>query len=131
VGCAPSDVACQCGPSQGAIGLAAAGCLIAACKADELGQAQSVGAALCAAFSATNTGSVSVTSVTSTSVATTSAPGGPTGSTTRPTTAATITTPTGSGTGAGAPTSTTSTRNAAATAAGGVLAAFLGVVMAL
>ena len=126
-GCQPTDVACQCAPSgQNAIRDAAVSCLLASCTnpADLIG-AQSAGAALCSQFSATNTGSVSITSVTSTSVTTTG------GATTGPTTASTTITTT-SGTGTAANTSkTTSTPNGAATAAAGVLGAFLAVVAVL
>ncbi|KAK9781549.1 hypothetical protein SCAR479_01420 [Seiridium cardinale] len=74
-GCNLNDIACPCGPTQAAIGAAAAGCLIGACNATELAQAQSAGSAVCsslsageltisstAAGSATSTGSISITS---------------------------------------------------------------------
>ncbi|KAH8886767.1 hypothetical protein GQ53DRAFT_827734 [Thozetella sp. PMI_491] len=56
-GCAPSDMACQCGPTQSAIGSYAASCLIAACTSSgELLKAASVGSALCESYLATATG---------------------------------------------------------------------------
>ncbi|KAM0820158.1 hypothetical protein AB5N19_05977 [Seiridium cardinale] len=79
-GCNLNDIACPCGPTQAAIGAAAAGCLIGACNATELAQAQSAGSAVCsslsageltisstAAGSATSTGSISITSAPSSS----------------------------------------------------------------
>ncbi|KAM7205287.1 hypothetical protein V8F33_001118 [Rhypophila sp. PSN 637] len=112
-GCAPSDVGCQCGPTQSVIGASAAGCLLKACTANpaDLIQAQSAGSAQCSKYSATATGGETT-------------PTG-TGSNATPT-------PTGSGTGAIAPqTTTTSGNNAAATPIAFGLAAVLGAVAAL
>ncbi|KAK6066511.1 hypothetical protein SCUP234_12055 [Seiridium cupressi] len=79
-GCNLNDIACPCGPTQAAIGAAAAGCLIGACNATELAQAQSAGSAVCSSLSAgeltisstatgsaTSTGSMSITSAPSSS----------------------------------------------------------------
>ncbi|KAK0632225.1 hypothetical protein B0T14DRAFT_559938 [Immersiella caudata] len=55
-GCAPTDVACQCGPTKAVIAANVVGCLIVACTAaSDLAQAQSAGEAACAAVSATAT----------------------------------------------------------------------------
>ncbi|KAK4102900.1 hypothetical protein N658DRAFT_494964 [Parathielavia hyrcaniae] len=56
-GCGPSDMSCQCGPTQAAIGLGAAPCLLWSCSADELMQAQSAGSAQCSIYSVTRKGS--------------------------------------------------------------------------
>ncbi|KAH7037583.1 uncharacterized protein B0I36DRAFT_314374 [Microdochium trichocladiopsis] len=52
VGCPATDISCQCGPTQAAIGAAAAGCLLTKCNLSEVSQAQSAGVAVCSSFSA-------------------------------------------------------------------------------
>ncbi|KAH8662298.1 hypothetical protein BX600DRAFT_513146 [Xylariales sp. PMI_506] len=52
VGCDLSDVSCQCGPSQTAIGASAATCLLGSCNLTEVAQAQSAGLAVCSSLSA-------------------------------------------------------------------------------
>ncbi|KAJ9129962.1 hypothetical protein NKR19_g10101 [Coniochaeta hoffmannii] len=63
-GCDLNDQACQCGPTQAAIGSFAAPCLIGACAASDLGVAASVGSRLCAEYSS---GLASATTTTSSS----------------------------------------------------------------
>ncbi|KAM7209764.1 hypothetical protein V8F20_000167 [Naviculisporaceae sp. PSN 640] len=115
-GCAPSDVACQCGPTQTIIGASAAPCLLDKCQPTDLIKAQSAGAAQCSKFSAT---------------ATKTEEGGST-ETTAPTSGATITNPpTTTGTGTVTPQTTTSGNAAAGTPIAMGLAALLGAVAAL
>ncbi|CZT53359.1 uncharacterized protein RSE6_14857 [Rhynchosporium secalis] len=52
-GCALSDEGCQCGSGKAAIAAAVGGCLVAACKIDELLVAQKAGNDACLAYSAT------------------------------------------------------------------------------
>ncbi|KAL2268876.1 hypothetical protein VTJ83DRAFT_3722 [Remersonia thermophila] len=52
-GCAPDDIGCQCGPTQSVIAVSVAPCLISACAASDLIQAQSAGEAQCRKYSAT------------------------------------------------------------------------------
>ncbi|KAB5547234.1 hypothetical protein GE09DRAFT_1224251 [Coniochaeta sp. 2T2.1] len=143
-GCALDDQACQCGPTQTAIGGFAAPCLLGACAASDLIIAQSVGAELCSIFSAsagttttspgTGTVTTSTTSDTSPTAATTtttsseSTTGGST-TTTRSSTSSTSSSSSTSTTGA----STVSGNLAAAAtpAVFGALAALMGVVAAL
>ncbi|CAP67614.1 uncharacterized protein PODANS_1_15070 [Podospora anserina S mat+] len=52
-GCAASDVACQCGPTQVSIAASAGPCLLDACPMSDLISAESAGLAKCKSFSAT------------------------------------------------------------------------------
>lgn len=52
-GCSIADLACQCGPSDAAIGSIAAPCLLSACVFSDISRAQSAGASVCSAYSAT------------------------------------------------------------------------------
>ncbi|CAK7232251.1 hypothetical protein SCUCBS95973_008198 [Sporothrix curviconia] len=140
-GCAPDDVACQCGPTQSAIATLVAPCLLAGCAGSALIQAESAGLALCSIYSMTaglpatasasatsgaaTNGTASGTMATITSTSKTSAPAF--SNTTVTTGTKTATKSGSSGTGA-----TTSTSTAgAATMAAGMLAAFVGLVAAL
>ncbi|KAK1758717.1 hypothetical protein QBC47DRAFT_399608 [Echria macrotheca] len=67
VGCAATDISCQCGASKTAIAATVAPCLIAACQASDLGKAQSAGEAACSAYSATATATATGGGVTLTS----------------------------------------------------------------
>ncbi|KXJ94005.1 hypothetical protein Micbo1qcDRAFT_158940 [Microdochium bolleyi] len=60
-GCQPTDISCQCGDKKGAIGAAAAGCLLSACNLNEVQQAQSAGNAVCSSFSAGQLSSIPAT----------------------------------------------------------------------
>jgi len=72
-GCAPSDEACQCDPATIAVlGGYAGPCLITACAASDVIAAESVGLALCSAYSASLSG---VSATTTTSAPTTSSTG--------------------------------------------------------
>lgn len=123
-GCAATDVACQCGPTQTAIGAAAAPCLLKACtQPSDLIQAQSAGAAQCSKFSATATKTEDTSKTTAATGSSTAAPtsngAGPT-TTEAPTTTGTVT-----------PQTTTSGNAAAGTPIAMGLAALLGAVAAL
>ncbi|KAK3330620.1 hypothetical protein B0H66DRAFT_527967 [Apodospora peruviana] len=65
-GCKPSDLGCQCGPTQSAIISNAVPCLLASCTAPgDLGQAQTAGEAKCSKYFATATLSNQLSSITS------------------------------------------------------------------
>ncbi|KAI1814573.1 hypothetical protein GGS20DRAFT_547943 [Poronia punctata] len=51
-GCELSDIACQCGPTQAAIGSRVGPCLLGDCSGGELGQAIAAGQAVCSSFRA-------------------------------------------------------------------------------
>ncbi|KAJ1335632.1 CFEM domain-containing protein [Microdochium nivale] len=109
-GCQPTDVACQCGPKQAAIGAAAAGCLLGACNLVEVQQAQSAGNAVCSLFSA---GSLTIPSATATPTGTGSSAAPSSGS------ASATATPSSSGSGsasAPAPTGSSASNSASASA---------------
>ncbi|ERT00288.1 uncharacterized protein SPSK_09810 [Sporothrix schenckii 1099-18] len=75
-GCAPNDVACQCGPTESAIASLVAPCLINNChSAAELIQAQSAGYALCAEYSKTAGAPASASASATTTSGSTSATG--------------------------------------------------------
>ncbi|KAH8908092.1 hypothetical protein BR93DRAFT_958581 [Coniochaeta sp. PMI_546] len=159
-GCKLDDQACQCGPTQSAIGSLAAPCLIGACAASDLIIAATVGSKLCAIYSSglasattTSSGSPSSTMVitttsvsTSTSTSTSSSSSESTSTSTvtssPSTTSSSKTSSSGSSSGTGAAASTTSTSTRASTVSGnlaaaatpvffGALAAVMGVVAAL
>ncbi|KAK0733722.1 hypothetical protein B0T26DRAFT_843279 [Lasiosphaeria miniovina] len=141
-GCGPSDMACQCGPTQTAIVNNVVPCLLASCTSGtDILQASSAGEARCSSFLAT---AATTTPASTTSAATTA---GPTSVPTSvgtisqtsffPGSNTTITTPTLSNTPTPTP-STTSTKststNAAATPVAlgaGVVLGFLGLIAAL
>ncbi|KAK0730045.1 hypothetical protein B0H67DRAFT_21552 [Lasiosphaeris hirsuta] len=139
-GCGPSDIACQCGPTQSAIIDNVVPCLISSCtNAGELSQAQSAGESRCSAFFATATftdNSTSTITVTgnnsnSTDISTVFS----TGTVTVPGSNLTITTPTptvSEDTSATKPAVTSSqSANVAAGLSAGALLAFIGAVLAL
>ena len=159
-GCAATDVACQCGPTQAQIAQIAGGCVLGACPASEINNVVSAGSALCVAYSSTagsgasSTGSVvaPTTGTTTGSLTGTLSNSGTTMATVVPTIGTftqtsthgngTVVTPTpsasssggGSGTQRPGSTSSTSTPNAAATPAvlgAGALVGLLGLVAAL
>ncbi|KAL1842769.1 hypothetical protein VTJ49DRAFT_4254 [Mycothermus thermophilus] len=74
-GCAPDDIGCQCGPTQSAIALSAAPCLLSACGGSELVQAQSAGEAQCKEYSATRAATDATTTPAATDAATTTTSG--------------------------------------------------------
>ncbi|KAK3363286.1 hypothetical protein B0T25DRAFT_35250 [Lasiosphaeria hispida] len=141
-GCGPSDLACQCGPTQSAIIENAVPCLISSCtNPGELSQAQSAGESRCSAFFAaatsidnsTGTGAVTATGNNSNSAESSSIFS--TGTITVPGSNLTITTPTPtvseeSSAIKPAPTSSQSDNVAAGLSAGALLA-FIGAVLAL
>ncbi|CAK7241194.1 MAG: hypothetical protein STHCBS139747_002653 [Sporothrix thermara] len=141
-GCAPGDVACQCGPTQSAIATLVAPCLLDGCSGPDLIQAQSAGLALCSLYSktaglpatasasATSTAAAVTSSASNATVAITSAPKAttlPFGNSTATTGTKTMT----KGGASGAAASTLSSTAGAATLGAGVLAAFVGLVAAL
>ncbi|KAK3940583.1 hypothetical protein QBC46DRAFT_449406 [Diplogelasinospora grovesii] len=74
-GCGPSDLACQCGPTQAAIASRAVPCLLSNCPGSLLGQIQTAGEALCVSYSATAIMTGNSTSATATATASATAAG--------------------------------------------------------
>ncbi|OIW31231.1 hypothetical protein CONLIGDRAFT_631154 [Coniochaeta ligniaria NRRL 30616] len=147
-GCKLDDQACQCGPTQSAIGSLAAPCLIGACAASDLIIAATVGSKLCAVYSsglASATGSSSgssssmvITTTTTSSSSESTSTSTETSSVTTTSSSSTSSSGSSSGTGVAASTTTTGSStvsgNLAAAATPvvvGVLAAMMGVVAAM
>jgi hypothetical protein len=137
-GCAPSDVGCQCGPAQAKISPVVAACVVTACPASLIPEIASIGYSLCAQYSAGLTASMSPTG----SIMN---PSGPLSTVSTMWNGTSATAPLAGGTGKTsvvpptvAPSSTSTSASTAAAAAnaavngmGGLVALFLGAVVAL